>query len=183
MKKVLFSVLMISAMFMIASCGSKSNSNEATAEATEEESVAKVEFTDPAIVFDEGIDITSYFSAVSVSQPTIYENNEGYYKYSVNVKLKLLKKLDILEAENGFAHITFIVKFCDKGGSMIASGYDKKYEDRAKLTEMKEGTVLSLDILSNEKEGIQSEIEQKIKTIEKIEVGISTENYIQKAEE
>ena len=97
----IFSVLMISAMFVLASCGSKSNSNEAAADATEEESVAKVEFADPAIVFDEGIDITSYFAAESVSQPTIYTNSNGDYNYSINVKLKLLKKLDILEAENG----------------------------------------------------------------------------------
>ena len=181
MKKVLFNVLMISAMVVLASCGSKSNSNEAS-EATEEESVAKVEFADPAIVFEEGIDISSYFAAESVSQPTIYTNSSGYYNYSINVKLKLLKKLDILEAENGFAHLEFIVKFCDNGGSKIASGYETKYEDRAKLTEMKEGTVLSMDILSGEEVISESEIEQKIKTIEKIEVGIKTYNYKLKSE-
>ena len=181
MKKVLFNVLMISAMVVLASCGSKSNSNEAS-EATEEESVAKVEFADPAIVFEEGIDISSYFAAESVSQPTIYTNSSGYYNYSINVKLKLLKKLDILEVEDDYARLEFIVKFCDKSGSMIASGYETKYEKRAKVTEMKEGTILSLDIISNQSVIMESEIEQKIKTIEKIEVGITTYHYKLKSE-
>lgn len=53
MKKVFFSVLMISAMFVLASCGSKSNSNEATAEeATSEEAVTpKYEPADPPFTY------------------------------------------------------------------------------------------------------------------------------------
>ncbi len=53
MKKVLFSVLMISAMFVLASCGSKSNSNEATAEETtsEEAATPKCEPADPPFTY------------------------------------------------------------------------------------------------------------------------------------
>lgn len=179
MKKVLFSVLMISAMFMIASCGSKSNSGEAAAE----EEVAKVEFADPAIVFEGGIDVTSNFSAESVSQPTIYKkSNIEEYHLSTNVKLKLAKKLDIT-AKDQTSAIRFDVRFLDNGGSTIASGYEVKFEIVDKLAELQEGTILSLDIKSKENEMFDSRMKELLNKVEKIEVGITTINYELKTEE
>ena len=48
MKKTMFSLLMLAAMFMIASCGSKSNSGEATANSEENETEAVTPTYEPA---------------------------------------------------------------------------------------------------------------------------------------
>lgn len=183
MKKVFFSVLMISAMFVLASCGSKSNSNEATAEAAEEE-VAKVEFADPAIVYEDGVDLTSYFSPVSVSQPTLFEDKTTgnyYHLLSINVKLKVNKKPN-LKGTHRMAEdfpdtygpkVIFSVKFCDQSGSMIAEGY---YRKNGK--EISEGSTISLDIKSDRNNGdmLQEDAEKKLAKVRTIEVGISTED-------
>ena len=177
MKKVLFSVLMFSAMFMIASCGSKTNSGEAT-----EEEGAKVEFADPAIVYGEGVDLTSYFSPVSVSQPTIYEDKSSgnyYHRLSVNVKLKVNKKPN-LKGTHSMAEayptvwgpkVGFIVKFCDEGGSTIAEGNDWKQPEA-----ISEGSTFSLDIKSDDKDILKEDAESKLAKVKKIEVCISTAN-------
>lgn len=181
MKKVLFRVLMFSAMFMIASCGSKSNSGEAATEAEDE--VAKVEFADPAIVFDNGIDLTNYFSAESLSQPTIYKDTKTLsWHLSVNVKLKLIKDLD-MEAEGAASVVIFVAKFCNKNGTMIASARKDKVEMIDHITELKEGAVISLDFLSKEEEVLESEMKELLKKVEKIEISISTYNYKSKTEE
>ena len=178
MKKVLFSVLMFSALFMIASCGSKSNSGEAAAEAE----VAKVEFADPAIVYGEGVDLTSYFSPVSVSQPAIYEDKSTgnyYHRLSVNVKIKVNKKPN-LKGTHGLADkypeihgpkVGFSVKFCDEGGSTIAEGNDWKNSK-----DISEGSTISLDIKSNDKDILKEDAESKLAKVKKIEVSISTSN-------
>ena len=49
MKKTMFSLLMLAAMFMIASCGSKSNSGEATANSEENETEAVTPTYEPTI--------------------------------------------------------------------------------------------------------------------------------------
>lgn len=172
MKKVLFNVLMISAMVVLASCGSKSNSGEATAE----ESAAKVEFTDPAIVFDGGIDLSSYFSAERVTQPTIYKSSTYNY-LSTTVKLKLTKVLNIEKDPNHVSgEVIFNINFCDKNGSKIASGYTFKRVDDDHLAEMKEGTILSLDITSDEHDVFESNMQEMLKKVERIEVGIRTQD-------
>lgn len=179
MKKVFFSVLMISAMFVLASCGSKSNSGEAAAEATEEE-VAKVEFADPAIVYGEGVDLTSYFSPVSVSQPTIYEDkSSGNYRYrfSVNVKLKVEKKINLVSNDERAKEwpslysptCRFTINFCDQNGSKIASGSIDKAPDS-----LPEGSTISLDILSKEEDFVLNDMEKKLATLKNIEVKITT---------
>ena len=170
-------MLMISAMFMIVSCGGNSNSNEA------EESDVTVAFTDPAIVYDEGIDLTSCFSAESCTPPALYKDVNGNYRMSSNIKLKLVKKLDFIEPDGGYANVEFGVKFCDKGGSLIDSGHETKYEDRAHLKNLKEGTVISLDIIGSHDEILESLMEDLIKRVEKIEVSISTEKFVLKEEE
>ena len=156
-------MLMISAMFMIASCGS--------------------EIADPAIVYGEGVDLTSYFSPVSVSQPTIYEDKHSgnyYHRLSVNVKLKVNKKPNIKasdpEKEKHWPNlygpkVGFIVKFCDEGGSTIAEGSDwKRPED------ISEGSTFSLDIKSDDKDILKEDAESKLAKVKKIEVCISTAN-------
>lgn len=171
-------MLMISAMFMIASCGGNSNSNETSSEEkTEEESVEEVEFSDPAIVFEEGIDLTSYFSAESVSQPTIYkESNQQEYRLSTNVKLKLIKKLDLVAtSEQLSAVVYFEFKFLDKGGSSIAKSYHySKYLNSDHLNEMQVGTIMNFDVKSTENEMFESQMQELLNKVEKIEVCIST---------
>lgn len=183
MKKVLFSVLMISALFVFASCGSKSSSGEVAEEATEEESVAKVEFADPAIVYQDGIDLTSYFSPVSVSQPTLFEDKTTgnyYHLLSINVKLKVNKKPNLKGTEKLAEEypdiwgpkVIFSVKFCDQSGSMIAKGYCRKNGK-----EISEGSIISMDIKSDRENGDLGleDAEKKLAKVRTIEVGISTD--------
>lgn len=185
-------MLMISAMFMIASCGSNSNSNEASSEEKTEESVEEVEFSNPAIVIGKGVDLTSYFSPVSVSQPTIYTAQNTDNRLSVNVKLKVTKKInlqssyknkfgaDYAEAEEFIKNshqptIIFDVKFCDKSGSKIEDSkysYDHEY----KLEDLSEGTTISLDFLGANTDLFESDAQSKLSKVKYIEVSISTKD-------
>jgi hypothetical protein len=191
MKKVFLSMLMISAMFMIASCGGNSNSNETSSEEkTEEESVEEVEFSDPAIVFGTGVDLTSYFSPVKVGQPTIYYDKSKDYRLSINVKLKVTKKPNLKSTfkmpagyeeheemlkSAGFKEPTihFVAKFCDKGGSSIdeSNYYDYTY----KPEDLSEGSTISLDFLGH-KEGWESDANDKLSKVKYIEISVSTED-------
>lgn len=116
MKKIYFSLLMISAMFMVTSCGSKSNSSEA---ATDEESVAKVEFTDPALSFDTedssvNFDLTDYLSAESFTPPTCVGDNPVVPEIATTVTLKVIKKIN---AKFYWAYAA--VDFCDVNGTCL----------------------------------------------------------------
>lgn len=172
-------MLILSAMFVLAACGSKSSSSsqEASNEAEEAET-ANVEFADPAIVSGDGVDLTSYFTAESLSQPSIYEDNSGDFHYSINIKLKLAKKLNLKQRKDDAwsPEIDFRVNFCDKSGTKIASGVIYKFEDRDNLSEMEVGRIVNLDIISDEKDGFPQSFEENIKKIEKIEVVIGTEH-------
>ncbi len=169
MKKVFFSVLMISAMFVLASCGSKSNSGEAAAEATEEESVAKVEFTDPAITFQDGIDLTSYFSPESVTQPIRIEDN-GHNRISFNVKMKLIKKFENFKGD--YPEIRFVAQLCDENESPLAEAYtdDSKL---AKFEKAEVGKVFSFNFHTDNYYGdnmFESEMDEVIKKIRKVTI-------------
>lgn len=170
MKKTMFSLLMLAAMFMVASCGSKSNSGEAT-EATQEE----VTFTDPALVYSGGLDLTSYFSAENLTKPGLWKDSDGYYHLSTNVKLKLLKKLNVVrEREYGLIpKIYFKIKFCDENGSTIESG--SQYKDLEDIVNMSEGTVIAVDVKSDGEFG-EYEGKELLEKVAKIEVSTSTEN-------
>lgn len=174
MKKTMFSLLMLAAMFMIASCGSKSNSGEAT-EATQEQ-VKEVTFTDPAITYNEGLDLTSYFSAESLTKPGIWQSNDGDYYLSTNVKLKVVKKLNVVKGERdyGGSSITFVIKFCDENGSTIDKGSETYYFD--KIENLSEGTVITLDIRSRGHEGWEDRMKEKLDKVAKIEISISSDN-------
>lgn len=135
MKKLLFSVLMISAVFMLASCGSKSNSGE-VAEAEEE---TMVEFTDPAIQNWDGawgaspwFDITEYVTAESVTPPTLIPDQKnsviGYKQISTNVVIKISKKIDTSLFSYKSPFIKTKVQFCDKNGTCLIESFEKKNE-------------------------------------------------------
>ena len=160
-------MLMISAMFMFASCGSKSE-------------VAKVEFTDPAISYNGGIDLSSYFSAESITPPGLYDNGR-FHKIASTLKLKLIKKLDIEYGDYGY--IDFVVNFCDNNGSKIVSSYNTYSRSGIDFNEMSVGTVFSLDLISNEREVIEQDMQKKLDKIKKIEVKISTKNITFKGAE
>lgn len=176
MKKTMFSLLMLAAMFMVASCGSKSNSGEAT-EATQEQ-VKEVTFTDPAITYDEGLDLTSYFLAESFTKPGLKKRNDiygqGYWYISTSIKLKVLKKLNV-KRKSDFSGVTYKIKFCDENGSPIASGNEKS--EYATLCNWSEGTVVSIDVMSHERETEMHEDEMKelLSKIAKIEISIGTD--------
>lgn len=157
MKKTMFSLLMLAAMFMIASCGSNSNSGEAAEE-------KEVTFTDPAISYKSGFDLTSYFSAESLTKPTVREIDLLYY-LTTNVKLKLLKKLD----NNCEGVVFFNVKFCDDNGSTIDEGVEIR--NIRELENLSEGSIITLDVTSKDSdlEIIQKE---KLDKVAKIEVSI-----------
>lgn len=165
MKKTIFSLLMLAAMFMVASCGSKSNSGEAT----------EVTFTDPAIVYGEGLDLTSYFSAESLTQPAI-KKSDDYYYITTTIKLKVLKNFGLVR-ENDLSKVQFYVRFCDKNGSLIASGtsYIRIKHNETGVTNFSEGTVNTLVIFSNENDLFESNMKEILDKVEKIEVSISTE--------
>lgn len=174
MKKIYFSLLMISAMFMAASCGNKSNSGEAPAE--EKAEVKEVTFTDPAISYLSGIDLTSYFSAESLTQPGIWEDtNSSMYHLTTSVKLKLQKKINIEQDSSLSGFIYFYVKFCDKNGSKIAES-ESIYRDPDEISKMNEGTIITLEGTSSENEPFEEQMQKKLDKVEKIEVSISTMN-------
>ena len=103
MKKVLFSVLMISAMFVLASCGSKSNSNEAAAEATTEEEEAKVEAADPPFTYAttdtdryENVPLKGCFEIqkVGIAKSTdVSSSSRLSAKIIVTINLKMIKTI------------------------------------------------------------------------------------------
>ena len=165
MKKIYFGLLMISAMFMVASCGSKSNSGEAPAEEKE------VTFTDPALSYSEGLDLTSYFSAESLTQPGIFKDEERY-RLTTTIKLKLQKELN-LERTSEYFNGDFIFKiiFCDKNGSKITDTYNIDRD----FSKMNVGTIITLEGKSREYSALESEMQKKLDKVEKIEVFIGTE--------
>lgn len=172
MKKSMYSLLMLAVMFMVASCGSKSNSGEATAETEDKE----VTFTDPAITFGDGLDLTSYFSAESLTKPGVMQDNNGAYRLSTNVKLKVLKKLN-LKVTGGLsdASIVFIIKYCDENGSTIDLDRHYKYLKRDNINNWSEGTVFTIDAWSDGKD-IEYNAKQKADKVKKIAVSISTDH-------
>ena len=166
MKKIYFSLLMISAMFMVASCGNKSNSSEAT-----QEEVNEVTFTDPAITYLNGIDLTSYFSAESLTLPCLKENG-AYHHLSTNVKLKLLKKPTNIVTEGFAASIVFHVKFCDENGSTLEKGIvTRLWKD---FNNISEGSIITLDATSERGEALGYEMKNVLNKVAKIEVSIGT---------
>ena len=173
MKKTMVSLLMLAAMFMVASCGSKSNSGEAT-EATQEQ-VKEVTFTDPAFVYSEGLDLTSYFSAENLTKPGLWKDSDGFYHLSTNVKLKLLKKLNVVrDREDLIGEIYFKIKFCDENGSTIESGTQSKYiED---IVNMSEGTVIAVDVKSKGKSITENNGKELLEKVAKIELSTNTYN-------
>ena len=104
-------MLMISAMIMIASCGSKSNSEE-------------IEFTDPAILQAGKIDVSGYFSAESVSKPSpSAESQNGYTHYPIktSVKLKVLKSLADLKLDETLGNeLRWTAELCDENETVLA---------------------------------------------------------------
>ena len=168
MKKTMFSLLMLAAMFMIASCGSKSNSGEAT-EATQEQ-VKEVTFTDPAITYNEGLDLTSYFSAESLTQPGLIKNPKtGMFGLSTNVKLKVLKKFNL---EGKYGILDFEVKYCDENGSTIDKYVVRKYFKD--FNNWSEGTVITLNAKSEGEEVFEDDAKKTLDKVKKIEVSTIT---------
>lgn len=166
MKKIYFSLLMISAMFMVASCGSKSNQEQ------EEVKEKEVTFTDPAIIYGNGVDLTSYFSAESVTTPGIWRNNDGQCYLSTNVKLKVLKKFNVDEINWDVIHID--INFCDENGSTIADAATKFYQ-KSDIENWSGGTVITLDVKSRRHDGFESTMKETLDKVAKIEVKIGTQ--------
>lgn len=166
MKKIYFSLLMISAMFMVASCGSKSNQEQ------EEVKEKEVTFTDPAITYVDGIDVTSYFSAESVTKPGIWRDHSGQCHLSTNVKLKVLKKLNVVNEKEGYSNISFYIKFCDENGSTIEKGA----RSFSNFENWSEGTVITLDVKSDGHDGFESTMKERLDKVAKIEVSIKSFN-------
>ena len=163
----MFSLLMISAMFMVASCGSKSNSGEAEPTAQVQDEVKKVEFTDPAIEFNKGLDLTSYFSAESVTQPTRIEEY-GHQKISFTVKLKLIKPIENVEKN----HVFFTAKLCDENESPLAQT-EWNREDLSKFTNAEVGKVFSFSFMTSNSYGdnmFEKDMNEVIGKIRKITI-------------
>jgi len=173
MKKVLFSVLMISAMFMMSSCGSKSN---AAAE-TEEESVVKVEFTDPAISFDTedssvNFDLTDYMSAESCTPPACVGDNSMMPEIATTVTLKITKKIN---AELYWAYAC--VDFCDANGTCLIKSEHNSFAE-ATLPKMEVGKTMQITLKTEP--GLQND--EIIKKIAKIRVNLGAHGYVKETE-
>jgi len=131
MKKTMFSLLMISAMFMIASCGSKSNSGEATANSEENEAEAVTptyEPAEPPFTYKEW----NYYNEEDVSLKGVFEIGKigltkvtGEIRYSsqlsgegdcvaMTVNLKMLN--DYPQKPTG---IQGVIQVLDKNGTVI----------------------------------------------------------------
>lgn len=162
MKKTMFSLLMLAAMLMVASCGSKSNSGEAT-----EEQANEVTFTDPAIEFERGIDLTNYISAESVIPP-VRVIDDGHQKISFVVKIKLIKPID----KDNLEVINFYAKLCDENGSPLAEAYS--WNDQITINQIRNaevGKVFSVTLTTSTDYGDnmwENEMDEVIKKIRKI---------------
>ena len=174
MKKVFFSVLMISAMFLVASCGSKSN--EAAAE-TEDESVAKVEFTDPALSFDTenssvNFDLTDYMSAENCTPPACVGDNSIMPEIATTVTLKITKKIN---AEFYWAYAS--VDFCDANGTCLIKSEHNSFAEAA-LPKMDVGKTMQITLKTES--GLNND--QIIKKIAKIRVNLGARGYVKETE-
>ena len=174
MKKVLFSVLMFSAMFMIASCGSKSTSGEAAAEA-EDENVAEVEFTDPAIQSSNDFggstwfDLSDYLTAESVTPPSMVPGKKNssinHKQISTNVVLKLAKKIDtsLFTDDDPWAYAK--VEFCDKNGTCLIKS---DWESCNQVFGFEAGKTIGLNFLTEEKH--EREYKELLPQIKKVRI-------------
>ena len=141
MKKVLFSVLMLSAMFMIASCGSKSNSGEATSEEanSEEAATPKCEPADPPFTYKEfvapshweenweNVPLDGCFEIQKVAvAKTTNENRDSEYSYKimVTVNLKMIK-----DYPNKVNYIVGNIQLLNKDGAVLADLGTERLED------------------------------------------------------
>ncbi len=146
MKKVLFSSLMLSALFVIASCGSKSNSGEATEAAAEETATPQCEPADPPFTYskyEESDGFETYVDVplkgclemqkVAVAKST-NENRKSEYSYKVNatINVKLIK-----EFPEKVDKILGTIQFIDKDGSVL----QKVYTDLDELIGLEVGDV------------------------------------------
>ncbi len=164
---------MISAMFMMASCGSKSN---AAAE-TEEESVVKVEFTDPAISFDTedssvNFDLTDYMSAESCTPPACVGDNSMMPEIATTVTLKITKKIN---AEFYWAYAR--VDFCDANGTCLIKSEHNSFAV-ATLPKMEVGKTMQITLKTEP--GLDND--EIIKKIAKIRVNLGARGNVKETE-
>lgn len=158
----MFSLLMLAAMFMVASCGSKSNSGDVT-----EEQADEVTFTDPALSFDTedssvNFDLTDYFSAESFTPPTCTGDNVVMPEIATTVTLKVTKKIN---AHFYWAYAA--VDFCDANGTcLIKSEHNSLAEET--LPKMAVGKTMQITLKTEPK--INND--EVIKKIAKIRVNL-----------
>lgn len=128
MKKVLFGMLMLSAMFVLAACGSKSNSSNEESKEVAEEEKPTVEIADPAITYTEAnfnsgeyqnVPLNGCFEIQKVAvAKTANENRNSEYSYKVvaTINLKMIKdypeKVDFVRGN---------IQLINKDGAVLAT--------------------------------------------------------------
>ena len=154
---------MLAAMFMVASCGSKSNSGEAT-----EEQAGEVTFTDPAIEYVGGIDFTNFISAESVTQPTRIKK-DGHQLISFVVKFKLIKPIE----NEDWGSLFFKARLCDENESPLAEAQQAQGVRKDQIRNAEVGKVFSVTFVTLNDYGDnmwEDEMNEVIKKIRKITI-------------
>lgn len=150
--------MMIAIISMLASCES---SNE-------------VEPTNPALQFDQELDLSDFIAVENVSKPVITKDLN--YQLNVTVKLKVLKKL---ESDISNIRITKI-DLCDENETTIEIADHHEEDITPQIIGAEQGKIVTVSLTTDDKFNFESDAEKTLNKIKKIRVHISAWGNLKK---
>ncbi len=137
--------MMIAIVSMLASCES---SNE-------------VEPTNPALQFDQELDLSDFIAVENVSKPVITKDLN--YQLNVTVKLKVLKKL---ESDISNIRITKI-DLCDENETTIEIADHHDEDITPQIIGAEQGKIVTVSLTTDDKFNFESDAEKTLNKIKK----------------
>ena len=131
------------------------------------ESGNEVEPTNPALQFDQELDLSDFIALENVSKPVITQ--DGGYQLNVTVKLKVLKKLEVDISKI----IISKIDLCDENETTIEIADHHGEEITPQVIGAKQGKIVTVSLATDDKFNSESDAEKTLKKIKKIRVHIS----------